>query len=274
MQENWVWSLCWEDPLENGTATHSSLLAWRIPWTDDCGRLQSTGSQRVRHGWATFTFALQADSLPSAPPGKSYIISYVNWWLRWQRICLQCRRPRFDPWVRKIPWRRKWQPTPAFLPGESHGERRLGGYSPWGHKESDMAQQLTQTDILIGDLSIFLLFFFFSQFQLLLPSWGVWASYSPTLVFALQTAVPKIPFLRFTVWWIEQGFSLTCLPPSLPRSLPPSLFSSLLLFPTTPSPAVQPLLKRPQVLLRTRGHILCWAHTHWGPLPRPQLLPS
>ena len=77
MQENWVLSLCWEDPLENGTATHSSLLAWRIPWTEDCGRLQSMGSQRVRHGWATFTPALQSDSLPSEPPRKSYIISYV-----------------------------------------------------------------------------------------------------------------------------------------------------------------------------------------------------
>ena len=41
------------------------------------------------------------------------------------------------------PWRRKWQPTPVFLPGESHGQRRLGGYSPWGHKESDMTEGLT-----------------------------------------------------------------------------------------------------------------------------------
>ena len=39
---------------------------------------------------------------------------------------------RFDPWVRKIPWRRKWEPTPVFLPGESHGQRSLAGYSPWG----------------------------------------------------------------------------------------------------------------------------------------------
>ena len=50
---------------------------------------------------------------------------------------LQCRRPRFDPWVGKIPWRRKWLPTPVFLPGEFHGQRGLGGYRPWGHKESD-----------------------------------------------------------------------------------------------------------------------------------------
>ena len=41
---------------------------------------------------------------------------------------------RFDPWVRKIPWRRKWQPIPVFLPWKSYGQRRLVGYSPWGHK--------------------------------------------------------------------------------------------------------------------------------------------
>ena len=41
---------------------------------------------------------------------------------------------RFDPWVRKIPWRRKWQATPVFLSEKSHGQRRLVGYSPWGHK--------------------------------------------------------------------------------------------------------------------------------------------
>ena len=57
--------------------------------------------------------------------------------------CLQCmrhRRCRFDPWVWKMPWRRKWQPTPVFLPGESKGLRSLVGYSPWGQKESDMGE--------------------------------------------------------------------------------------------------------------------------------------
>ena len=46
----------------------------------------------------------------------------------------QCRRRRFNPWVRKIPWRRKWQFISAFLPGKSHGQRSLVGYSVWGHK--------------------------------------------------------------------------------------------------------------------------------------------
>ena len=50
----------------------------------------------------------------------------------------QRRRRGFDPWVRKFPWRRKWLPTPVFLPGKSHGQRSLVGYSAWGCEESDM----------------------------------------------------------------------------------------------------------------------------------------
>ena len=55
----------------------------------------------------------------------------------------QCRRRRrcgFSPWIRKIPWRRKWQPTPILLPGKFHGQRSLEGYSPWGCKGSDMME--------------------------------------------------------------------------------------------------------------------------------------
>ena len=55
-------------------------------------------------------------------------------WFGSKEAACQHRRPRFDPWVRKIPWRRKWQPTPVFLPGESHRQRILVGYSPWSHK--------------------------------------------------------------------------------------------------------------------------------------------
>ena len=52
------------------------------------------------------------------------------------------RRPGFDSWVEKIPWRRKWQPTPVFLPGKFHGQRSLVGSSPWGCKESDMTERI------------------------------------------------------------------------------------------------------------------------------------
>ena len=56
-------------------------------------------------------------------------------WLSGLRIHLKCRRHKhgFNPWVRKIPWR-TWQPTPILLPGESHGQRSLASYSPWGHR--------------------------------------------------------------------------------------------------------------------------------------------
>ena len=66
------------------------------------------------------------------------------WWLRQWRICLQCRRPRFSPWVGKISWRKEWLPTPVLLPGESHGQRSLAGYIPWGCKESNMTERLPQ----------------------------------------------------------------------------------------------------------------------------------
>ena len=55
-------------------------------------------------------------------------------WLSDKRSHRQFRRHGFDPWVRKIPWRRKWQPTPVFLPGKFHGQRTVAGYSPWGRK--------------------------------------------------------------------------------------------------------------------------------------------
>ena len=63
-------------------------------------------------------------------------------WLRQSRICLQCRRPRFDPWVGKIPWRRKWEPTPVFLPGKSQWTEEPAGCSLCGCKESDMTEWL------------------------------------------------------------------------------------------------------------------------------------
>ena len=49
----------------------------------------------------------------------------------------------FNPWVRKIPWRKKWQPTPVFMPGKFHGQRRLAGISPWDHKELDTTESLS-----------------------------------------------------------------------------------------------------------------------------------
>ena len=80
-------------------------------------------------------------------------------WCTGKEPACQCRRHKrlgFDPWVRKIPWRRKWQPTPVFLPGKSHGQRSLEGYIPWGHKESDTTEHACVTGIQasLGDQKI------------------------------------------------------------------------------------------------------------------------
>ena len=67
-------------------------------------------------------------------------------WLSDKESACRCRRHRrheFNPWVRKIPWRRTWQPAPVFLPGESHGQKSLAGYSPWGRKELDTTERLS-----------------------------------------------------------------------------------------------------------------------------------
>ena len=58
MKETWIQSLCWGDTLEKEIATHSSILAWEIAWTEESGGLQSMGSQRVGHDWMTNTFTL------------------------------------------------------------------------------------------------------------------------------------------------------------------------------------------------------------------------
>ena len=85
LQETWVRSLGWEDPLEKEMAIHSSILAWRIPWTEEPGGLQSTGSQRVRHDWAT--------SLHLAPLGRLQVWYHFpsNHWFLWPtdiKVCL------------------------------------------------------------------------------------------------------------------------------------------------------------------------------------------
>ena len=66
----------------------------------------------------------------------------LPWWLRWWIICLQCRGPRFDPWFGKIPWRRAWQHTPVFLPGESPWTEGLGRVHCTVSKEPYMTERL------------------------------------------------------------------------------------------------------------------------------------
>ena len=82
-----------------------------------------------------------------------YIYTYTHVWgfpggASCKEPTCQFRRPKrlgFHPWVGKIPWRRAWQPTPGFLPGESQGQRSLVGYRPWGHRESGTTEQHAHT---------------------------------------------------------------------------------------------------------------------------------
>ena len=64
----------------------------------------------------------------------------LPWWFSGKESSCQCRRCGFHPWVGKVPWRRAWHPTPVFLPGESHEQRSLACYSPWGCKELDTTE--------------------------------------------------------------------------------------------------------------------------------------
>ena len=152
-----VGSLGWEDPLKKEMGTHSSTLAWKIPWTEEPGGLQSMGLPRVGPDWATsisFFLSLLISinlcilflckyskkiwlclyaliyKLFSKVSGSKKVptVSFLN-------VGMHCRRLRFDPWVGKIPWRKEWLPTPVLLhtPGKSHGQS-LVSYSPWGGK--------------------------------------------------------------------------------------------------------------------------------------------
>ena len=88
-----------------------------------------------------------------------------------KEVTCQCRSLGFDPWIGNIPWRRKWQPSPVFLPGKPHGQRSLAGYSPWGPKELDMNEQLsTHTHLLALTVSLSSCFLYLQLYLALLWS--------------------------------------------------------------------------------------------------------
>ena len=99
--------------------------------------------------------------------------------------CRRHNRWGFDPWVRTIPWKRTWQPTPVFLPGKSYGQKSLAGYGPSGCKESDVTEKPEQN---FGHLNKFtqkirprcqlISDFFFTEWNLLL-TWTEWLPYYP-----------------------------------------------------------------------------------------------
>ena len=73
-------------------------------------------------------------------------LCWIPWWLSGKESTCQCRRCGFDPWIRNISWRRKWQPTEVVLLGKSHGQNHLGAYSSWGHKELDTTYRLNNNN--------------------------------------------------------------------------------------------------------------------------------
>ena len=128
MWETRLPSLGWEDPLEEDMATHSSIVAWRIPWMEESVGLQSVGLQRVRHDWATkhntimvllenfskirkgFACWMNKCSDIGSPQWFSRLLfllivlsSRLLWWLSGKESACQCRRHKFNPWSRKIP---------------------------------------------------------------------------------------------------------------------------------------------------------------------------
>ena len=103
------------------------------------------------------------------------------WWLRWWGIFLLCRRPEFDPWVEKIPWRREWLPTLIFLPGKLRGQRNLVGYSVGGPKELDTTEKLT-----LSHFNMFIIYLYFLVIYLLVS-----LNHFSIMVFLLNTDLLK-----------------------------------------------------------------------------------
>ena len=117
--------------------------------------------------------------------------------LEGKSVCLQCRRPGFNPWVGKIPWRRKWQPTPVLLPGKSHGRRTLVGYSPWGHKESDTTERWHTFPFFKKGISLW------TYIYLWLIHADVWQK--PTQYCKVIILQLKINFLKQNSLWFTGG---------------------------------------------------------------------
>ena len=129
-------------------ATHSSIHPWRIP--KDRGAWQATVHSITKSQTQLKQLSMSAQIHRNScvyththmhTHNFMYIYTHTGlpWWLTVKRL-LTMQETQVRSLVRKILWKRKWQPTPVLLPGKYHGQRSLVGYSPWGHKESDTTE--------------------------------------------------------------------------------------------------------------------------------------
>ena len=151
MWETWVQSLVWEDSLEKEMATHSSTLVWKIPWTEECGSLQSMGSQRVGHNWAISLCFLQLCSLTSLvaqlvknPPEMQGI---WIWSLGWEDPLKKRTATHSSILACRIPWGHQESSILAWRIPWCHQESSILAWRiPWGHKEFHGLYGVTESD--------------------------------------------------------------------------------------------------------------------------------
>ena len=129
--------------LEKEMATHSSVLAWRIPGTGEPGGLRSMGSHRVGHDWSDLAVAVQSHGEGNGTPLQYSCLENPMdrgaWWAAVHGVA-KSWTVLSDFTFTFLHWRRKWQPTPVFLPGEFQGWRSLVGCRLWGRTELDTTE--------------------------------------------------------------------------------------------------------------------------------------
>ena len=146
MRETWGQSLAWEDPLEKGTAICPSILAWRIPWTEEPGGLQSMGSQRVRHHGATFTFAFMGVKKAAFFLGETIAVS-----IEYRNAGSSCPPPHLNTTETSLGSRR---PRPSSLQELLSSETPSGGLNLFsclsGSSQGPKGQGGTTVSLAIG----------------------------------------------------------------------------------------------------------------------------
>ena len=125
-----LWTVAHQAPLSMGFSRQEHFTGLLCPPPGD---LSDPGIEH-HMGVITIYILMQLFGFPAGANGKESTCQ-----------CRRCKRHTFNPWVRKIPWRRKWQSTAVFLPRKSHGQKTLVGYSPWGCKESDRSEATLHT---------------------------------------------------------------------------------------------------------------------------------